>query len=495
MKEIKFFFHLILVTLINLTFLNFRSVYAMTFNELTDVPEGHWARNAIQELIDKYNIMEGFPDKTFKGTKQISRYEAAAAFYKIMLKIEEISRNMTISEEDLRLIKSLKLEFQNELDSIRKLNIAQDERIAKLEKELEKVKSKIGEIKFGGYMDLSIKDKMQDDFRPGYNAGFGLSWDISAGDNASIDASIDSWFGSSQEKGKEWKPGQAFSEKTDTGIELGGVCYTYKLKGFLSPKFVVGYASIGRLVQPWTRVPNAFGNRDVGAAGPNLLSSKHGIRLTKSVIAGVSISEGPLGLSFGTSPDIFYGQLKVDTGWMRLVLVGETDQTNFIGTPVLDPMHNETIVLDFGNENIGISFQATARGLAEKFDFKAASGLLNLSMWDFSLGGGVRFENVSEKNIQQMFVGGYFTTPSKWGDINIPSLTVCMQEPLTLIGGQFYEESKLGDNAGMFFQLKYDNPIIPDLTIQYSQNCKILFSSYPEDINTDTISVSTSFGF
>jgi len=38
-------------------------------SELQDVKRNHWAYNAIQALVEKYQVMEGFPDKTFRGQR------------------------------------------------------------------------------------------------------------------------------------------------------------------------------------------------------------------------------------------------------------------------------------------------------------------------------------------------------------------------------------------------------------------------------------------
>lgn len=44
---------------------------------LKDLPEGHWASDAVYELI-RMGVATGFPDGTFRGKKQITRYEIAS---------------------------------------------------------------------------------------------------------------------------------------------------------------------------------------------------------------------------------------------------------------------------------------------------------------------------------------------------------------------------------------------------------------------------------
>lgn len=47
-------------------------------NSITDLPADHWATKAVSEIIDKYQIMDGYPDNTFRGGRRLTRYETAA---------------------------------------------------------------------------------------------------------------------------------------------------------------------------------------------------------------------------------------------------------------------------------------------------------------------------------------------------------------------------------------------------------------------------------
>jgi hypothetical protein len=47
-------------------------------SQFTDISSEHWATKAVRAIVDKYQIMEGYPDETFKGGKRLTRYEAAA---------------------------------------------------------------------------------------------------------------------------------------------------------------------------------------------------------------------------------------------------------------------------------------------------------------------------------------------------------------------------------------------------------------------------------
>mgnify|MGYP001118784459 CR=1 FL=1 len=48
-------------------------------DDLSDVPPGHWARSALDDLIRDYGCIAGYPDGTYRGNRTLTRYEFAAA--------------------------------------------------------------------------------------------------------------------------------------------------------------------------------------------------------------------------------------------------------------------------------------------------------------------------------------------------------------------------------------------------------------------------------
>lgn len=97
-----------------------------------DVDPSHWASESIEKLITKYcGIMVGYPDNTFRGDRQITRYEMGAALYKLMQCLEEVELPQTDTsnlalKEDLKALANLQDEFKNELDAIKaeQMNLA-----------------------------------------------------------------------------------------------------------------------------------------------------------------------------------------------------------------------------------------------------------------------------------------------------------------------------------------------------------------------------------
>ena len=80
-----------------------------------DVPENHWAYETIEQMRER-GIVEGYPDGTFGGDRQMTRYEFATIVYRALQK------GLGMNEELQRLVD----EFKPELELIRVDTIAQD---------------------------------------------------------------------------------------------------------------------------------------------------------------------------------------------------------------------------------------------------------------------------------------------------------------------------------------------------------------------------------
>ncbi len=106
-----------------------------------DLPPDHWASSTIEELIKKYcGIMVGYPDNTFRGAKAMNRYEVAAALYKLMQCIEEVTitapavdTSQLATKEDLQQLAALQKEFSKELDMLNAERVALEKRVSVLE--------------------------------------------------------------------------------------------------------------------------------------------------------------------------------------------------------------------------------------------------------------------------------------------------------------------------------------------------------------------------
>ena len=85
---------------------------------LSDVPQGHWAYDAVAQLV-KDGLIKGYPDGTFKGKRPMTRYEAAVLTYRAVDQIEaQIAAGRAVSQADIDAAKKLLAAFGKELKAV-----------------------------------------------------------------------------------------------------------------------------------------------------------------------------------------------------------------------------------------------------------------------------------------------------------------------------------------------------------------------------------------
>lgn len=84
-------------------------------NELSDVKGDEWAYKAVAELVEKYDVLEGYPDETFRGKDKSTRFELAAAVYDLATYLGD---EIALDREDLAKLAKLLDEFSNELKAL-----------------------------------------------------------------------------------------------------------------------------------------------------------------------------------------------------------------------------------------------------------------------------------------------------------------------------------------------------------------------------------------
>jgi archaellum component FlaC len=92
--------------------------------QFSDVPAGHWAKEAVEALAAK-GIIVGFPDGTFRGNEPITRYQAALIIYRLLQQIEEELKAKgeaptleALTPEDLEVLKNAIQELAAELAAL-----------------------------------------------------------------------------------------------------------------------------------------------------------------------------------------------------------------------------------------------------------------------------------------------------------------------------------------------------------------------------------------
>ena len=79
-------------------------------NPFSDVPADHWAYDAVSRLAAD-GVIEGYGDGTYRGDKNITRYEMAQMIARAMAKSD-------VSAKNKALIDKLAAEFSDELNNL-----------------------------------------------------------------------------------------------------------------------------------------------------------------------------------------------------------------------------------------------------------------------------------------------------------------------------------------------------------------------------------------
>ncbi|MGB5969090.1 MAG: iron uptake porin, partial [Spirulinaceae cyanobacterium] len=85
-------------------------------SQLTDI-DPFWYE-AVEKMVDKYGCIVGYPDSTFKGQRNITRYEFAAALSRCMEYIETNIGTGNLEDGDLATLRRLVQEFEAELATL-----------------------------------------------------------------------------------------------------------------------------------------------------------------------------------------------------------------------------------------------------------------------------------------------------------------------------------------------------------------------------------------
>ncbi|ASC73918.1 hypothetical protein XM38_048920 [Halomicronema hongdechloris C2206] len=102
-------------------------------DELSDVLPSDWAYTALQNLVETYGCIEGYPNRTFRGDRALTRYEFAAGLNACLDVISNLIVGGGVGESDLATIRRLQEEFQAELATLRGRVDALEADVAELE--------------------------------------------------------------------------------------------------------------------------------------------------------------------------------------------------------------------------------------------------------------------------------------------------------------------------------------------------------------------------
>ncbi|HAJ58431.1 MAG TPA: S-layer protein [Cyanobacteria bacterium UBA8543] len=135
-------------------------------SQLKDVQPSDWAFQALQFLSDRYSVITGYPDGTFRGNRAMTRYEFAAALNQTLERLNAlIAQGSTspVSRDDLATLQRLTEEFTAELATLRSRVDGLEARTDKLEVNQFSTTTKLtGQVIFaltgGGFSGDSLRD-------------------------------------------------------------------------------------------------------------------------------------------------------------------------------------------------------------------------------------------------------------------------------------------------------------------------------------------------
>ncbi len=135
--------------------------------QFSDVPAGHWAKEAV-ERIAACGLITGFPDGTFRGNTNLTRYQAALIFQRLLNEIQQGGECVKgqgggMSEEDMTAIRNAVQELAAELAALGvrvsalEDNAATKDDIARLEAAIEELKAAPAQPE-GGMDEAALAD-------------------------------------------------------------------------------------------------------------------------------------------------------------------------------------------------------------------------------------------------------------------------------------------------------------------------------------------------
>lgn len=461
---------------------------AVTAAEMQDLPQDHWAFKAIQQLTERYGVMEGFPDATFRGTKTVTRYELAAALTKVMQKMDAMAGGVpatapvsAVPPADQATVGRLRTEFAKELADL-------DARVKKGEDGLKELQDKLGKmVTVKGSVNTLLGDETldigKDRTAPYISTALQVGFKGNISESTSYDTSIG---GTIKASGSGDVPavmsGALGKTPTADTINVKSARVTSKVGAATInvgrfPLWLVGFGP--STDQTFRTGDFAVG---VGALGPDASA----LRVGSDVGATVEAPLGPVTVSGGVNSNIVIAQLGATFGPVGLKAGFETDhkaitQQLLNTTQRVKTSYNTAAVLDVGGEGpVGGTLQLNVTNDA----ITQYGGGLRTTLAGIDLNATVSSSSDPGKSVDVLSYGAAIGFPAHelfGGRFKTPSILIAGLDNYTINapsragatttgpGGQ-----ALGKNAGVSVQLGLENPLIPGLILEYNAQAKLI---------------------
>ena len=206
-------------------------------SQLSDVQPTDWAFQALQSLVERYGVIAGYPDGTYRGNRAMTRYEFAAGLNAALDRVNELIAAGTadaVRKEDLATLQRLQEEFAAELTALRGRVDALEVTTAELEANQFSTTTKlVGEVvaavtdAFGDNTDANtvFQDRVRLDFQTSFTGNDILHTRLAAGNGSRLDVGGEDTFESTQTF--QVQPDESFSND----VKIDWAAYDFALFG------------------------------------------------------------------------------------------------------------------------------------------------------------------------------------------------------------------------------------------------------------------------
>ena len=210
-------------------------------SQLKDVQPTDWAFQALQSLVERYGVIAGYPDGTFRGNRAMTRYEFAAGLNAALDRVNELiaaGSTSMVRREDIETLHRLQQEFGPELVSLRGRVDSLEAQTAQLEANQFSTTTKlVGEDifsindNFGNYRNDNavFTNRVRLDFQTSFTGKDTLHTRISAGNTQRFNfhsAVAPGGFGTYEGSGSLIN---VFEPNTNNGVALDWLAYYFPI--------------------------------------------------------------------------------------------------------------------------------------------------------------------------------------------------------------------------------------------------------------------------
>lgn len=232
-------------------------------SQLCDVQPTDWAFLALQTLVERYGVIAGYPDSTFRGNRALTRYEFAAGLNAVLTRINELitaGAGDGITQADLATLRKLQVEFADELTTLRGRIDVLEARTAQLEANQFSTTTKLeGSAIFA--LGDAFGEQTGEDNNTVFRQRVRLYFETSFTGKDQLTTRLD--FGNFEQFDLHTNEGRlGFDTNTEGEVELGDVEYSFPVGDRLTVLLELNDAS----VHDFTDVINPFlSDSDTGA--------------------------------------------------------------------------------------------------------------------------------------------------------------------------------------------------------------------------------------